>query len=110
MLKELYMALRMCQAVRNIQSEIGPLKAIYSEDEEDKSISYMACGENKHVYLNTDCLSDRHYDIYEDTRIVWNYCVSRNVMDRETFVDADGVECEIDSVKVCDVWFVYIER
>lgn len=108
MLKELYIAMKMVKAARDLQAELGQLKSIYVKVEEEKT-RMSVHGEDYYVFF--DPMKPTGYEsMAEDAITIWNYC-NCNFADRIEHMewsDADGSYTE-DTMKVGNMWLIYLD-
>lgn len=107
MLKELFIALKMAQAARELQSTLGPLRAIHVEvDESLEKVTAIASGDYADDYINYGNLEKYNYATAENIRTVWNYSFEHSNHTWETCVNADGETYEFGYWEINGVWFM----
>lgn len=108
MLKELFMALEMARAARDLQQQMGAISSIHVRvDESLEKVTATVIGKNCDEYVDYSNVEKYNERTAKDVLTVWNYCFEHS--GRQTWevrTDADDVEYEFGYWKIGGVWFM----
>lgn len=110
MLKELFMALEMAKAARNLQQQMGNVNTVYMDvnKKEDKLSMVINCDYHTE-YIDLKNTEEEDLLVVDDAVTVWNYCVDRSSFNWKTCYDDDERAYKIGSFQVNGVWFTVTE-